>query len=132
MKINYKTAYLELIGHLNEKNVWVYDTQIHGPGMAFDLRKGGTRRLIGIDGKMSYKKRLFVLMHEVGHFFWFSTVKQRLNFRKGIGSEQAANRTAIRLIKTLTGKDRASLHLEYARFYNSMNKGNQRNSFILD
>ncbi len=127
MRINFKLAYLEAFNHVQLLGILVYDTKIHGPGMAFDLRFGGSKRIICIDGSLSYKKRLFVLLHEIGHLFYLE--KLQLKPRKATGSEKQANKTVVRLLGILHKKHQKRLANEFARYYNSMAKGTHRARF---
>lgn len=124
--MTYKRAYLNLISRMNEEGVWVYDTQLHGPGIAF--RVGKNAELICIDGKMPWKNRFFVITHEVGHLFYLSGAG--FERRKKIGTEIQANKTAIKLLNCF--KKSNKLLFEYARFYNRFNKGPKKNSFLLN
>lgn len=129
-KLTYEQAYLQIFDHVLKHNVLIYDTAIHGPGVSIDLRYGGPRRLICVDGKLSWKKRLFVMLHEIGHLFYYSKLK--LKFRRRAGSEIQANRTAIKLLKIFSEEDNRRICLEYAKYYNSMLKGSARNKFLID
>jgi len=123
--MTYKQAYLSLIRQMNEVGVWVYDTKIHGPGIAFRMFK--KTELICIDGKMPWKNRLFVMIHEIGHLFYLN--QTGFKKRKNVGTEIQANKVAIKLLKMF--KKNNKLLFEYAKLYNSFNRGSKRNSFLL-
>lgn len=124
--MTYKKAYLNLIHQMNQTHVWVYDTKIHGPGIAFRMPEKA--ELICIDGRMSWKNRLFIMAHEVGHLFYLT--QSGLKRRKNVGTEFQANKTAIKLLKIF--KQNNKLLVEYAKLYNRFNRGSKKNSFLLN
>jgi Zn-dependent peptidase ImmA (M78 family) len=129
-KSAYEIAYHQIFKFLINENIIVYDTAIHGPGLAIDLRHGGPKRLVCIDGKLPWKNRLFVILHEVGHLFYFKGIKFKP--RKTPASEVQANITAIKLLHSLSNLPAKNIHLDYARYYNKIAKVPDHDKFILD
>lgn len=111
--INYKQTYYELISILHHFNVHFYDPKIYGPGVAFTFNDE-INGAIAIDGCLSTKNKIFVILHEIGHLFYF---KHELILRKHSGNEQQANDTACQILSEIEPK----LIKEYEQYYKKIN-----------
>jgi len=128
--ISMPTAYFSLIELVEEYGIIIWDTAIEGPGGTLKLRKSGNKCLILIDGSLSYKKRILVLLHEIGHIFYYR--HQELKLRKRAAGETEANRTAVKLLRSFERLHGIDLVPEFVRFYNESNRGKKRSKFVLD
>lgn len=111
--MNYKQTYYNLIGILHYFNIHFYDPKLYGPGVAFKFN-GETNSAIAIDGCLSTKHKIFVILHEIGHLFFF---KNELIQRKHAGTEQQANDTACYILEELD----INLINEYEQYYKKIN-----------
>lgn len=95
------------------------------PGVAVMLRnkkhRAKVKAIISISWMGSWKKSLFVLLHEVGHLASAKPFKDgvKLVVRKSPSSEKAANTTACKL---LVGFGFEDVVPSYVRMYNELNK----------
>lgn len=122
-----KKLYLEMVGEMLSCGVFVYDTKLHGVGMAFNFGASSNQKLICIDGSIGWKRRLFVLFHEIGHLFYLDR-NGHLIPRKANSSELNANKMAVKLLDEFLPE----LAHEYASYYNHVNRKNRRAKFFLD
>lgn len=127
----YCQLYLDLRESIIDIGVFVYDTDIQSPGAAVDLRYGGPRRFIIICGKRSWRDRLFILLHEIGHMFKYSG-GNLIPLARMNASERRANLTAVKILDDLRKTFKINLLKSYAAFYNSMNKNSRRAKFFID
>lgn len=127
MQKEIKKFYLEMLSEMLGCGVFVYDSSIHGVGMAFNFGASNHKRLICVDGSISWKNKMFVLLHEIGHLFYID-INGNLRYRRTNAGELGANRTAVKLLDEVFPE----LIEEYASYYNKMNKSKPRKKFVVD
>lgn len=88
--------YFELIYLLEMFGIPVYDSKLHGPGVSiiFNKHLNGS---ISIEGGLSWYKKVYVLLHEMGHLLTFKD--DELHLRKIPGTELEANDFACSFIE---------------------------------
>lgn len=106
--MSYKSLYKYLALTMSELDVDVCDHDFWG----YCSQTNGTRAVIFIKSKMTYKAKYFTLCHEIGHLFYMKKGKP-LNWSKKPRTEEQANWFAMQLLKT-NGVDIE----EYKEFYN--------------
>ena len=124
----WRSIYFDIMATMNHLGVFVYDSSLHGPGLAILLKRNRIVGTICINGSLSMKSKVFVLLHEVGHLT--KLVKKKLKIRKKPSSEKAANKFAIMMMREM--KLERKYLIQYAHMYNRYNKGSKRNEFVLD
>lgn len=120
-----KDLYLDLAEVLISAKVPLWDTDLHGPGVVISVVK--LKYVVVLGGNRTWKSRIFTMAHEMGHIFYMyeKNGKSRLKLRSGVSSEREANLTACKILDVVDPK----LKVEYARFYNKLNKGSKRKKF---
>jgi Zn-dependent peptidase ImmA (M78 family) len=124
----WKSIYFDIMATMNHLGVFVYDSSLHGPGLAILLKRNRIVGSICINGSLAMKSKVFILLHEVGHLT--KIVNKKLIIRKRPSSEQVANRFAIRMMREMR-LERKYL-IQYAHMYNRYNRGSKRNEFVVD
>lgn len=123
-----KDLYLDLVEVLIMANVAFWDTDLNGPAVVIAVRSLKAKYVVIVGGNKTWKRRVFVLAHEIGHIFHISRGKKNgLELRRRIGSEKQANLTACKILDVLDPK----LKKEFAKMYNTLNKGSRRKKFEL-
>lgn len=95
------------------------------PGVAVMLRnrkhRSKVKAIISVSWMGSWKKSLFVLLHELGHLASAKATKNgvKIFLRKSASSERAANTTACKL---LVGFGFEDVVPSYVKMYNDLNK----------
>lgn len=105
-------------------NVFVWDTNLDGPGMTMNIKKSPGKFVVIVGGPKKLKDRMFILAHEFGHCATFN-IKNNKGYvkpRKNVCGEGEANRTAIKLVKLYD----PSWEQEFKDLYNKANEGNAR------
>lgn len=124
-----KDLYFDLIKVMNTTNVAFWDTDIFGPGMVINTKKQKPNRVVVIGGIKTWKKRVFVLAHEVGHIYYLTKMDgfSVLVLRKNVSSENSANKTACKILDEID----VELKKEFIQMYNRLNKNSRRKQFKL-
>lgn len=127
MTQEFKDLYENLFDIMLDAKVAFWDTDLFGPGVAISMRKPRPRYVIVIGGNRTWKRRVFVLVHEIGHIF-YTTKKDDINglmIRKRPAREEAANRVACKILDSID----TSLKKEFAQMYNHLNRKTRRKKF---
>lgn len=114
---------------MNKTNVAFWDTDIFGPGVVINTKKQKPNQVVVIGGIKTWKKRLFVLVHEIGHIYYLSKIGDLsiLVLRRSVSSETAANKTACKILDEID----IELKKEFVQMYNQLNKNSRRKQFKL-
>lgn len=122
-----KDLYQNLCEIMIEAKVAFWDTDLYGPGVAISMRKPRPRYVVVIGGNRTWKQRVFVLVHEIGHIFYVKSCEDLngLALRKRPAKEEAANRTACKILDSVD----VGLKKEFAQMYNKLNRNTRRKRF---
>lgn len=122
-----KDLYHDLVQVLDKAGVAFWDTDLFGPGVTISVKTMKAKHVIVIGNSKTWKRRVFVLAHEIGHLFHVvrGTDTNGLTLRKSIGSEEAANKTACSILDEVDPE----LKKEYAQLYNYLNRKTRRKKF---
>ena len=107
---NFKKIYLTLKLNLPEK-IYLIDTFPYG----FAVKGDFTSILVFINSLFSWKKMLFILTHEIGHFYYIK--RGVLKESKNTARENLANKRAVLLLEHMGLKN---IKKDYYKFCNSI------------
>lgn len=106
----YKKAYLALKKAVSKTNLVLEMPSVIG----FTLEIGTINafdRIIFVNSTLDYRARLFVLCHEIGHFYCIKG--DNLKLAKTVASESIANKRAIGILSKMN----LELGKDYKKFY---------------
>lgn len=112
----HEVLYNNLLCDLMKFNVLVIDRMAYG--WMTNVKKHDF--IIYVDRSFSWKRKLFTLAHETGHYF---SLRGRTLFPTKMANEKTANKRCIKILRTLNVKNAEK---EYYKFYDWI-----RNKLIL-